>query len=211
MDNTILLLGAGGHARSCIDVIEQEGRFRIAGLVGFPDEVGTSQLGYTVLGSDVDLQRLFHKYDRVLITVGQVKSPQVRIRLFALARAHRRELPTIVSPQAYVSRHATLGAGTVVKHGVVVNSNARVGENCILNTGVIVDHDTVVGEHSHISTSAVLNGSVCIGAGTFIGSNVCVREGVHIGDRCVIGMGQIIVADCADGTWLPLPKNRALA
>ena len=29
----IILIGSGGHARSCIDVIEQEDRFRIAGLV----------------------------------------------------------------------------------------------------------------------------------------------------------------------------------
>ena len=31
----MLLLGAGGHARACIDVIELEGRFSVAGLVGW--------------------------------------------------------------------------------------------------------------------------------------------------------------------------------
>jgi len=29
----IILIGAGGHTRACIDVIEHEGQFRIAGLV----------------------------------------------------------------------------------------------------------------------------------------------------------------------------------
>lgn len=209
MSDTVLLLGAGGHACSCIDVIEQEGRFRIAGLVGSPDEVGSTQLGYPVLGSDADLPRLLTEYKRVLVTVGQVKSPDVRMRLFTLARAHQCELPTIVSPHAYVSRHATLGAGTVVIHGVIVNANARVGENCILNTGAIVDHDAVVGDHSHISTIAVLNGGVNVGVGTFVGSNACVRQGIRVGDRCVIGMGQAVVADCADGSWLPSPKEKA--
>ena len=55
---TILLIGAGGHARACIDVIEQEGRFNIAGLVGLPHEVGSRVLGYPVLGSDIELPDL---------------------------------------------------------------------------------------------------------------------------------------------------------
>ena len=29
----ILLIGAGGHARSCIDVLEEENQFEIAGLI----------------------------------------------------------------------------------------------------------------------------------------------------------------------------------
>ncbi|RJX30693.1 MAG: acetyltransferase [Oxalobacter sp.] len=207
--DAILLLGAGGHARSCVDVIEQEGRFRIAGFVGTANEVGTTQLGYPVLGSDADLPSLLQKFKRVLVTVGQVKSPDVRMHLFAMARAHQCELPAIISPHAYVSRHAQIGAGTVVIHGALVNPNARVGENCILNTGAVVDHDAIVGDHCHISTTAVLNGGVIVGAGSFVGSNACVRQDIRIGERCLIGMGQRVVADCADGTWLPPRKEKA--
>lgn len=207
-DDAILLLGAGGHARSCIDVIEQEGRYRIAGLVGAPGEMVGAQLGYPVLGCDADLLVLLREYRRVLVAVGQIKSPDARMRLFALARAHDCELPAIVSPRAYVSPHARLGAGTVVVHGAIVNPNARIGENCILNTGAIVDHDAVVGDHCHISTAAVLNGGVSLGAGSFVGSNACVRQDIRIGERCVIGMGQRVIANCADGSWLPAQKGR---
>ena len=31
--NKIVLVGGGGHARSCIDVIEMENKFSIAGIV----------------------------------------------------------------------------------------------------------------------------------------------------------------------------------
>ena len=37
---SILLLGAGGHARSCIDVIEEQGQYQIAGLIGVESERG---------------------------------------------------------------------------------------------------------------------------------------------------------------------------
>lgn len=207
-DDVILLLGAGGHARSCIDVIEQEGRFRIAGLVGSPEEMGGTQLGYPLLGCDEDLTDLLREYRRVLVAVGQIKSPDTRKRLFSLARAYGCDLPTIVSPRAYVSRHGLLGAGTVVFHGAIVNPNARIGENCILNTGAIIDHDVMVGDHCHISTSAVLNGGVSVGAGSFVGSDVCVRQDIHIGERCVIGMGQRVITNCAAGSWLPAIKGR---
>ena len=40
----LLLIGAGGHCRSCIDVIEQEGRFRIAGVVDKVGEAESSKL-----------------------------------------------------------------------------------------------------------------------------------------------------------------------
>ena len=49
----ILLVGAGGHARACLDVIEQEGRFVVKGLVGLSKEVGLAILNNPVLGGIV--------------------------------------------------------------------------------------------------------------------------------------------------------------
>ena len=48
----IVLIGAGGHAASCIDVIESEGRFRIAGLVGVKSELHLRLCGYEVIATD---------------------------------------------------------------------------------------------------------------------------------------------------------------
>ncbi|MFA5916207.1 MAG: acetyltransferase [Burkholderiales bacterium] len=202
-----LLVGAGGHARACIDVIEQEGRFVVAGLLGLPHEVGTQILGYQVLGTDADLPALLRDYVHALITVGQIKTPEMRMRLFDLLEQRGCMLPIIVSPRAYVSRHATLGAGTIVLHGAVVNAGAVVGRNCIINSQSLVEHDAVIGDHCHIATAAAINSGVRIGAGTFIGSNSSVRQGVNIGERCLIGMGQRVLADCETGTRMPTPKR----
>ena len=38
MKEKIILIGGGGHCRACIDVIEQEGRFTIAGIVDVPEK-----------------------------------------------------------------------------------------------------------------------------------------------------------------------------
>ncbi|WP_039852649.1 acetyltransferase [Magnetospirillum fulvum] len=199
----LLLIGAGGHARSCIDVIEMGGRFRIVGLIGTAPEVGTEVLGYPVLGTDIDLPCLVAQFRTAAITLGQIKSPAARMRLFSAALAAGAELPAIVSPLAHVSRHAELGAGTIVLHRAVINAGARIGRNVIINTMALVEHDAEIGDHCHIATAAVINGGVRIGAETFIGSNASIRQEIQVGTGCVIGMGQRVVTDCADGEWLP--------
>lgn len=203
----ILLVGAGGHARACIDVIEQEGRFAMAGLVGLPHEVGTRVLGYPVLGTDADLSTLLGDYAHALVSVGQIKTSEPRMRLFDLFEQSGYALPVIVSPRAYVSPHATLGAGTIVMHGAVVNAGAAVGRNCIINSQSLVEHDVVIADHCHIATAAVINSGVRIGAGTFIGSGSSVRQCINIGERCLIGMGQRVFADCEAGTCMPSLKK----
>lgn len=199
----ILLIGAGGHARACIDVIELEGRFEVAGLLGVPEEVGRIVLGYSIIGSDDDLVSAASRIGCALVTVGQIKSPRLRIELFTRLTQVGCALPTIVSPRGYVSKHATIGAGSIVMHGAVVNAGATIGNNCILNSLALIEHDSQVSDHCHVSTLAAVNSGVRIGAGTFVGSGVTVRQGVRIGTNCVIGMGQRIFRDCVDGERLP--------
>jgi sugar O-acyltransferase (sialic acid O-acetyltransferase NeuD family) len=207
---SLLLVGAGGHARACLDVIEAEGRFQVGGVVGLPPEVGRQLLDYPIIGSDQDLAALLARHPYAFITVGQIRSAQARMRLFAELLRLGFELPVIVSPLARVSRHARLGAGTIVMHGALINSGATVGRNCIINSHALIEHDAVIADHCHVSTAAVINGAVTVGEGTFIGSNATVREAVRIGEQCVIGMGERVHADCPPGTR-PLPRGPEVA
>jgi sugar O-acyltransferase (sialic acid O-acetyltransferase NeuD family) len=209
MKESIILIGAGGHARSCIDVIEAEGRFSIHGLLDLPGKVGTFLLGYPVIGSDEDIERLSGQCKNFVVAVGQIQSPAQRIALYERVSRCQADLPTIISPVAYVSKHAQLGAGTIVMHQVVINANATIGLNCILNTGCIVEHDAVVGDFCHISTSAVLNGGVAVGRGSFIGSNATVNEGVHVGEGIVVGANSVVVSNCESaGVFIGSPARK---
>jgi len=196
----ILLIGAGGHARACIDVIEAEGRFSVFGLIGQVHEVGTDISGYRVLGSDADMPALFAQCARALITVGQIASPNLRMRIAGQLAALGIETPAVISPHAYVSRHAVVGAGTIVLHGAIVNAGAHVGEHCILNSQSLVEHDTRVDDFCHVSTGAILNGGVTVGEGSFIGSRSVLKQGAVLGQRCIVGMGTVLRRDLADQT-----------
>ena len=203
----ILLFGAGGHAKSCIDVIEQEGRFNIVGLIGKKDEVGSSILGYPIIGTDADLSILINQSQNALITIGQIKTPEPRIHLFNLLKQNGFNLPKIISPKAYISAHAAVGSGTVVFHGAIVNAGAVIGDNCIINSQSLVEHDAIINEHCHISTGAIINGDTNIGSRTFIGSGSRIREGINIGEQCFIGMGQNIFVDCDSKSRIPQLKD----
>ena len=192
MRKNLILIGAGGHARSCIDVIEQEGRFSIIGLVGIESEIGLQVNGYEVIGTDKDLSTLIGKAQFALITLGQISTPDARASLYQRASKAGFDLANVVSPSAYVSPSAQIGKGTIVMHGVIINAGVKVGSNCIINSRSLLEHDTQVSDNCHISTGAILNGGVLVEEGCFIGSGTIVKEGVSIGERSVVGMGSLL-------------------
>ncbi len=200
MEN-IILVGGGGHCSSCIDVVEQEGKFQIAGIIDMPDKLGTSLLGYPIIGNDEDLPKLVKTYQYFLITLGQIKSPQRRIDLFEKLLQLDVQLPTIVSPHAYISPHATVGAGTIVMHNSLINAGAMVGDNCIINSHSLIEHDATVGDHCHISTGAIINGGTQIAGYTFVGSGSVVRDNIRIGSHSLIGGGVSVMEEVPDHSF----------
>jgi sugar O-acyltransferase (sialic acid O-acetyltransferase NeuD family) len=189
---SIVLLGGGGHCRSCIDVIEQEGKYKIAGIVDRREKAGEMVLGYTIFATDDELEKLSRSFDRFLITVGQIKTAIPRQNLHRQCERLNLKLPTIVSPGSYVSKHATVGEGTIVMHHAVVNAGARIGRNCIINTKALVEHDAVIEDHCHISTCAVVNGGVTVGEGTFIGSGAVTKQQINIPQNSYVKANSIV-------------------
>ena len=193
-EKEIILVGGGGHCRSCIDVIEQENRFKIAGIVEQPGKhKSESVLGYPVIGDDDNLGILKKQYDYALITIGQIGSFNLRQRLFNILKTMGFVLPVVISPFAHVSKHAEIQEGTIIMHRVIVNAGADVGKNCILNTGCLVEHDVKIGDHTHISTMAVLNGEAAVGPCSFVGSNAIIVNGANLPEGYFFKAGCLII------------------
>ena len=204
----ILLIGAGGHAESCIDVIEQVDRFEISGLIGLRNEVGKKRLGYEVIGTDEDLSELSKSIPNAVVTSGQIITASLRKKLYELVQISNFKIPTIISPRAYVSPHANIGIGTIVMHGSQVNAGARIGNNCIINSKSLIEHGVNIGNHCHVSTGVIINGNVSIGDETFVGSGSVIKEGIIVGENCVIGMGLSLLTNLNQGiTFLGEGKN----
>ena len=195
MTSKLLLIGGGGHCRSCVDVIEQLADWQIAGIVEAEADLQVDCLGYSVIGTDADLPKLLLDTPHCFITVGQVKAATVRQRLFQQLKTLNAQLPTLISPFAYVSPTAQLGEGTIVMHQALVNVQAQIGDNCIINSQALIEHDVHIGDHCHISTGAKVNGEVKIGQGCMIGSGAVIKQCVQIADGVVIGAGSLVLRD----------------
>lgn len=181
MKEKIVLIGGGGHCQSVIDVIELENKYEIIGIVDTKENIGKDVLGYKVIGCDDDLETIFETSKNACITVGHVKSNELRKKLCNKVKKIGFELPTIISPLAYISKHASVDKGTVIMHHALINANAKIGKNCIINTKALIEHDVVVEDNCHISTASVLNGGVVVKENSFFGSNATSKQGVEVG------------------------------
>lgn len=190
MSRPLILVGGGGHCKSVIDVAESAG-YTILGVLDMPENVGKRILSAEIIGTDDDIPLYVYKADFV-ITVGFIKSPTIRIRLYDQIKAAGGKLATIIASTAYVSKYATIGEGTVVMHNAFVNAGAMIGNNVILNTFVNIEHDAVIGDQCHISTGTMVNGECKVGNNVFVGSQSVLANCIDIADDIIVGAGSLV-------------------
>jgi sugar O-acyltransferase (sialic acid O-acetyltransferase NeuD family) len=195
---SLVLIGGGGHCRSCIDVIESHGAYKIAGIIDNDSRKTDTNLNIPYLGTDEELARILVRYENALITVGQIKSADNRKRLYNIIKTLDINLPVIIANSSIVSKYSSICDGSIIMNGAFVNAGASVGRNVIINSMALIEHDVQIGDHCHISTGARINGGVTIGDESFIGSGSIIHEGVSVGKNVVIGAGTVIAKNVDD-------------
>lgn len=191
MKRPLILIGGGGHCKSVIEVAESAG-YEIKGILDMPDEVGKEVLpGHKVIGTDDEIPQYVEECD-FIITVGFIKNPALRIKLYNKVKAAGGRLATIIASTAHVSKYAELGEGTVIMHHAFVNAGAKIGDNCIINTFVNIEHDAEVGNQCHISTGTMVNGECKIGKSCFIGSQSVCANCIEIASDIIVGAGSVV-------------------
>ncbi len=190
MKKPLILIGGGGHCKSVLEVAESAG-YDILGVLDIPEDIGKEILSTKVIGTDDDIPFYVDKAEFV-ITVGFIKNPATRIKLYKRVKEAGGKLATIIASTAYVSKYATIGEGTVVMHHAFVNAGAKIGNNVILNSFTNVEHDAIIGDQCHISTGTMINGDCKVGANCFIGSQSVLANGITIGDDIIVGAGSLV-------------------
>lgn len=187
----LILVGGGGHCKSVIEVAESAGYY-IKGILDMPNEVGKEVLpGHKVIGTDDNIPQYVDDCDFV-ITVGFIKDPILRIKLYNKVKEAGGKLATIVASTAHVSKYALVGEGSVIMHNALVNAGAKIGDNCIINSFVNIEHDAEIGKQCHISTGTMVNGECKIGENCFIGSQSVCANCIEIGSDIIVGAGSVV-------------------
>jgi len=193
-------LGAGGHAKVVLEILQLMGVYELVGLMDPRQEMwNTEVLGTSVLGDDDLLPKLYKDGVRyAFIGLGTVGDTRPRRQLYERARAQGFEIIQAIHPQAILSPTAEIGHGSTIMAGVVINANTRLGDNVIVNTGAIIEHDCTIGNHVHIATGARLASTVHVGEGSHIGLGASVRQCIRIGRNAIVGAGAVVVDDVPD-------------
>ena len=191
----IILIGAGGHAVSCIDVIESTKKYEIYGLIDNfrKNFIKVGKKRYKIFNEKLISRKLNNKTKNVLICLGF--NLEKRQKLFFKYKKMGFKFPVIQSSKSYVSQFSRVGEGTIIMHGAIINANATIGANCIINSKSLVEHDVKIGDSSHISTASVVNGHSVVGKNCFLGSNSTVIQSIKIKNNSFVKAGSLVKKD----------------
>ncbi len=190
-DKGIAVIGAGGHAKVVISIL-QETKQTIAGVYDDDvDLIGHEILGVPVKGT-IDSLANESAVKRAIIGIGD---NEIRMKI---ASRFDFEWVTAIHPFSWVHKDVEIGPGSVVCVSAVIQPGARIGSHVIVNTKTSVDHDCKVDDFAHIAQCHVA-GAASVGEGAFLGVGTTVIPGVHIGDWAILGAGAVATKDIPVG------------
>jgi acetyltransferase EpsM len=188
MEIDMHILGASGHARVILDILDANHQ-KISGIWDDNPKLKVF-CDLPVSGTISQFRDLSPGY--AIVAVG---NNRMRKEIAEEVKLH---FGIAVHPKSAVSPTVALGEGTVIMPHASINAGAKIGVHVIVNTNASVDHDCIIGDYVHISPQAGLAGNVEVGLGAHIGIGAVVIQGVHIGAWSVIGAGAVIIEDVPD-------------
>ena len=194
----LLMIGAGGHARMCLEILQDAAQFDVVGAVS-TDGTGSANLGIPVLGRQADVMNLTETeaVTTFCVAIGDNLSRQ-EIHRDLTQRGWTAALLT--SADAVISRSAQLGVGCQIMPAAVVTAATSIGVGTIVNTNASIDHDGQIGDFVHVAPGVAIGGDVAIGDRSLVGLGARILPGVVVGADVIVGAGAVVIDDVPDGT-----------
>ena len=195
MEN-IVVIGSSGHAKVVIDTIEEQGLYKIVGLIDDFRQVGEKTWEYKILGSIEDLPRLVDEYSssNIAIAIGDnFGRKMVAEKIQQLCQPVH--FPCIIHPKSIIARNVSIGKGTYVSAQVNIAPDCRIEKFCNLLTTISIGHDVRMGDYCSIAPCATVGGNVEIGCVSAISLGVTINQRVIIGEHTIVGAGATVVRD----------------
>jgi sugar O-acyltransferase (sialic acid O-acetyltransferase NeuD family) len=191
--NKLVIIGAGGHAISCCEVIESAG-YEINCFID-ANRKYSDLLNIPVISHLSELNTLNKYYYFIAIGDNALREK--------VAKEMKATYPDIFFPalchqSAVVSKNSEIGEGTILMPNTVVGTNTTVGRFCILNTSSSIDHDSRMDDFSSLAPGAVTGGTVSIGMRSAISIGAVIKNGVTVGTDSILGANSYLNKDLAD-------------
>ncbi|OOR98183.1 shikimate dehydrogenase [Haemophilus paracuniculus] len=188
MKKKLVLIGAGGYAKSVLDSVDEE-QYEFCGFIDSFKPLGSEHLGYPILACTV---QEFAERDQYCFFIS-IGNNAYRTEKFLALQQLGCEVVNVIDKTALVSRHSRLGTGVFVGKMAIINSGVTVGDNVIINTKALIEHGCHIGSHCNISTNTTLNGDVIVEDYAFVGSSSVVNGQLRVGENAMVGSGAVVI------------------
>lgn len=215
MTTPVVVIGASGFGRECLDVIEamraDGSSLELLGVLDdSPSEANLTRLsdrGVAYLGTIDSWLATSDQRAQFVLGIG---NPRVRQALVTKFEVAQRRPATLIHPTASLGSRFQAGDGLVICAGAVISTNVRTGNHVHINPNVTIGHDAVLADHVSVNPGAVISGEVTVGNRTLVGAGAVVLQNIEICEDVVIGAGAVVTKNVPPSrTMVGVPARSA--
>jgi UDP-perosamine 4-acetyltransferase len=201
MKKPVIVLGAGGHAKILLDIIQLSDEYFVEAVIGREDEPIDQIMGYPVLKGDRYLNEfLVQGTKSLVIGVGGYSDNSRRTELYTKCKDMGFEIISLIHPSATIAKFVKIGDGAVIFAGTIINPEVTIGNNVIIATGSTIDHETVIEDNVLVSAGVTVGAGNLIKQGALLALGSKVISRVTIGENSVVAAGAVVIRDIPDNT-----------
>lgn len=193
----IAFIGYGEMGEQVYELLKQ--KYATLTPVYFDDELYKSKIKNAHPFKDY-LKDDFKKYS-FIICLGY-KHAVLKDKIFKQLCKQDRKILSYIHASCFVSRSASVGAGTVVYPMCNIDKEVKIGSSVLLNNSVVISHNSIIGNSCYLSPGVALSGNVTIGDNTFLGTGTVVANGIKVGKNVVVGIGTVVTKNIPDNSYV---------
>ncbi len=201
MKKPMLIIGAGGHAKILIDIIQKSDEYSLKAVIGKENEEHNELMGYKIYKGDKYLSEFKDAgITSIAIGIGGYTNNEKRKAIYCKLKSTGFEIVNLIDPSSVVSASVKLGDGVVIFAGVIINPEVIIGNNVVIATGATIDHETIVEDHVLISAGVTVGAGDIIKEGALLALGSKIISRVTIGENALVASGAMVVNDIAKNT-----------
>lgn len=196
MKNKIIIIGASGHAKVVIDIIEKQNKYDIFGLIDSHKPIGYNVFDYEVLGTEALIPELIknHQIQAGIIAIGDNAQRKRMVDKIAAISSKFKYIKAI-HPQAVIGKNVIIEEGTVIVAGAIINACSKIKRHSIINTKGSIGHDCFLEDFVSVAPGATVGGNVTIKEGGIVGIGATILGKCTIEQQALVGAGALVNKD----------------
>jgi sugar O-acyltransferase (sialic acid O-acetyltransferase NeuD family) len=187
MQQSVYIIGAGGHAKVVLATLEAAGIVPIALYDDDASKWGSTLFNIPIKGGLDDFAEL--ESVSAFIAIGNNAARKKVVERFTSI-----DWLTIIHPRASIHSSVKIGRGSIIQEACILEPDVTIGEHCILNSNSMIGHESVLEGYVH-SSGAKIGGNAHVCEGVLLGGNSTIHPGITIGAWSTAAIASAIMRD----------------